>query len=87
MKEYISKTLNYPDAAFENRVEANLSVSFLVLSDGKITQVKVKKKSGWGIDEEAIRIIKSMPAWIPGKLNGQPVNVRMNISIPFILPN
>jgi TonB family protein len=86
LKEFIGKNLNYPDEAIENNVETVQLVSFLVLMDGKITQVKVKKKSGWGIDEEAIRIIKSMPMWIPGKLNGAPVNVRMTVSIPFKLP-
>jgi len=87
MDEYISKILTYPEAAQINRVEGNIRVSFLVLLDGKIAQVKVKKKTGWGLDEEAVRIIKSMPAWKPGKLNGKPVNVRMYIIIPFNLPN
>lgn len=87
MNEHILKTLNYPEAAQINRVEGKIRVSFLVLLDGKITQVKVKKKTGWGLDEEAVRIVKSMPAWKPGKLDGEPVNVRMFIEIPFTLPN
>ena len=46
---------------------------------------QVGKKLGWGLDEEAIRVVKSMPAWTPGKQNGKPVYVKFTLPIRFQL--
>ncbi len=59
----------------------------MILADGTITQVKILKGMGFGTDEEAIRLVSTMPKWKPGaKDDGEKVNVRYNLPISFVLP-
>ena len=60
-------------------------VTFVVGKDGKITDVKVLRGIGGGCDEEAIRVVKSMPPWKPGKQRGKAVTVQYNLPIRFTL--
>lgn len=83
--KFLQKNLNYPPNARENGIEGRVVVSFIVGTDGKITQVEAIKKIGWGCDEEAIRVVKSMPPWRPGKQNGKAVIVKFNLPITFKL--
>jgi protein TonB len=55
------------------------------MEDGSITDVRVRRGIGGGCDEEALRVIKAMPKWIPGKQSGQPVNVQYDLPIKFSL--
>ncbi|PLK43525.1 energy transducer TonB [Emticicia sp. TH156] len=82
MYKFLGKTLKYPSAAQRSGVEGKVFLSFIVERDGSITDVKVAKSVGFGCDEEAIRAVKLMPKWIPGKQNGR--NVRVNYTIPVI---
>ncbi|MEZ4737873.1 MAG: energy transducer TonB [Flavobacteriales bacterium] len=60
-------------------------VTFVVGKDGKIGDAKVLRGIGGGCDEEALRVVRSMPAWKPGKQRGKPVTVQYNLPIHFTL--
>ncbi len=83
MYSFIKENIQYPEIALENGVEAKIPVSIVIRKNGEITRIKVLKQAGWGLDEEAVRIIKSMPPWKPGKTDGIPVNVKFIIQIKF----
>lgn len=83
--EYLSKNIKYPSMARENGITGTVYVTFVVEGDGKITDVKKLRGIGGGCDEEAIRVVKSMPSWKPGKQNGKSVRVQFNLPIKFTL--
>lgn len=83
--EYIEQNLHYPDAARRARVEGRVFVSFVVTDEGHIENVNVLKGIGFGTNEEAIRLVASMPNWIPGRLAGKAVSVAYNLPINFSL--
>lgn len=86
--KYIKANLKYPQIAFENGIEGKSMVEFTVNEDGTIDKnsIKTLKNLGWGLDEEAVRIVTNMSVWEPGKLNGKNVKVRMVLPIVFKLP-
>lgn len=84
--KYLSKNIQYPPLARENSIEGKVILTFVVGADGKISQIEqVGKKLGWQCDEEAIRVVKGMPAWTPGKQNGKAVVVKFTLPIRFQL--
>ncbi len=83
--QYIGKNLNYPRLAVRNRVEGKVFVSFIIDTDGSITDVEILKGIGAGCDEEAIKVLKNAPRWYPGKQRGKAVRVRMRIPVIFQL--
>ncbi len=85
LMEYLSKNVKYPVVAQENGVQGRVVVSFVVERDGSITDVKVVKSVDPSLDREAIRVISSMPNWIPGKQNGSAVRVKFNVPVSFRL--
>jgi len=86
MYKYLSKNIQYPPLARENSVEGKVVLTFVVGADGKISQIEqVGKKLGWNCDEEAIRVVKNMPKWTPGKQNGKSVTVKFTLPIRFQL--
>ncbi|NOU48316.1 MAG: energy transducer TonB [Bacteroidales bacterium] len=85
MMKYIATNVKYPAMARETGISGNVFVSFVVNRKGEIKDVKVLRGIGGGCDEEAIRVVMSMPNWIPGKQNGKPVPVQFNLPIKFIL--
>ncbi|SMO54730.1 M56 family metallopeptidase [Solitalea koreensis] len=82
---YIGKNLRYPQLAKQKGTQGRVTVSFVVAKDGSIKDPQVLRGIGNGCDEEAIRIVQSMPNWTPGKQNGKPVNVRFALPIVFRL--
>jgi protein TonB len=60
-------------------------INFVVEIDGSITDVKVLRGIGGGCDEEAVRVVESMPKWKPGKQRGKPVRVSYNLPVKFTL--
>ena len=82
---FLSKTLKYPSAAQRANVGGRVFVSFVVNTDGTVQDVQVLKGVGFGCDEEAIRVIKSMPRWNPGKQSGRAVRSRFTQPITFVL--
>jgi len=82
----IAINIQYPPDAFTNRITGRVSVSFVIDKNGETGSFKVLKPIGHGLDEEAIRVLKSLPNnWLPGIYNGQPVNVEMIYPINFKL--
>lgn len=80
---YLSKEINYPQRAIVANVSGKVLVGFDVASDGSIVNIKVLKGIGFGCDEEAVRVVSSMPRWKPGMQNGKAVPVRMTLPIRF----
>ncbi|MEI6747602.1 MAG: energy transducer TonB, partial [Bacteroidota bacterium] len=69
----------------ESGIQGTVYVSFVVDSKGKVTDVRVLRGIGGGCDEEALRVVRMMPSWRPGKQNGQSVRVQFNMPIRFTL--
>ena len=87
VQKYVMSNTHYPSIAREENTTGIVYVSFVVNMDGKIQEVKLLRGIGGGCDEEAMRVIKSMPDWKPGKQNGIAVKVQMSIPINFKLSN
>ena len=87
LMEYVSNSVQYPKEAKEKGVQGIVYVSFIVEPDGNITVVKVLRGIGHGCDEEAMRVVESMPKWNPGMHHGKPVRVSYTIPIVFYWPN
>jgi len=83
--KFINDNICYPESACENSIEGKVVVQFIINKQGKISNVEALTHKGWGLEEEAIRIVKQMPDWIPGKQNGKPVNVRYTMPVVFRL--
>ena len=82
---YLSKTLKYPAMAKDANIQGKVYVTFIVDRDGSIANAQVLRGIGGGCDEEAIKVVKSMPKWEPGKQRGKAVRVQYNLPINFIL--
>ncbi|MCF0051529.1 TonB family protein [Dyadobacter sp. LJ53] len=85
MGAFLQKNLRYPSSAAQAEVQGKVFVEFTVASDGKIENVTAIKGIGFGCDEEAVRVVKLMKDWIPGKQAGVPVKVRFTLPIVFQL--
>jgi protein TonB len=83
--EYLSKNVRYPAIAIENNIQGRVTVRFVVDTKGNISDVTILKGVDPSLDKEAIRLVKSMPQWIPGKTNGRAVKVYFNVPINFQL--
>jgi TonB family protein len=83
--KFIMNNIHYPDTAIKNKIQGKVFVNFIVEIDGSISHVRVLKGIGGGCDEEAVRVIKMMPKWMPGRQRGIPVRVQFNLPIKFIL--
>jgi protein TonB len=83
MAQFIQKNLKYPEIALENQIEGTVVVEFVVEKDGSISNIKVLKDIGGGCGNEAMRIIKMMPKWTPGKQRDMAVRVKMRAPIKF----
>lgn len=84
-KQYLSENIEYPQLARESGIEGTVYVTFVVEKDGSISDVRVLRGIGGGCDEEAIRVVKEMPKWEPGKQRGKEVRVQFNMPIRFTL--
>jgi protein TonB len=85
MYRFINNNIKYPAAAQRANVSGRVFVKFVVEPDGSIGNIEVLKGIGFGCDEEAIRVIKSMPKWNPGRQNGKNVRVFFNMPISYQL--
>jgi TonB family protein len=82
---FISNNTMYPDSAKANGIQGNVFIKFVINTSGKVTDVVVLKGVNPWLDEEAIRVVKSFPDWIPGKQKGEPVPVSLTVPINFKL--
>ena len=82
---WLSYNIHYPPVAEENGIQGKVVVSFVVEPDGSISNVAVVRGVDPTLDQETVRVVKSMPKWNPGKQNGQAVRVKYNLPITFEL--
>ena len=86
MMEFLMNNMKYPQAAVKAKQQGKAIVGFVVRKDGTVSDVHITKSAGYAVlDKEAMRVVKSMPAWEPGKQKGKPVNVKYNVPITFRL--
>ncbi len=85
LRTFLRKNLNYPRQAASAGVSGRVYISFVVNADGSLTEVQVLKGIGFGCDEEARRVVSSMPRWQPGRQSGRAVRVKFNLPISFSL--
>lgn len=83
--KFLAENIQYPALARENNVEGKVFVQFVVEKNGSITQVKLVKDIGSGCGQEAMRVVKSMPKWKPGKQRGTAVRSQFTLPIRFKL--
>ena len=83
--EFVAKNTKYPQIARESGIQGRVFIGFVVEPDGSISNVKVLRGIGGGCDEEAVRVIKSLPKWKPGKQRGKAVRVSYQIPVNFKL--
>jgi protein TonB len=85
LRNFLGKNLNYPRQAASTGVSGRVYVSFVVNTDGSLTDLQVVKGIGFGCDEEAVRVMRKMPNWRPGKQAGRAVRVKYSLPISFTL--
>ena len=85
LMKFLNSHIKYPAVAEENGIQGRVVATFVVERDGSITDVKVIKSVDPPLDKEAIRVLKSMPKWIPGKQNGSAVRVKYTVPVTFRL--
>ncbi len=82
---FLQENLRYPQMAREAGIQGTVFVTFVVERDGSVTDVRVLRGIGGGCDEEAVRVVRNMPNWQPGRQRGQAVRVQFNMPIRFVL--
>ena len=82
---YLRDNIHYPTVAAENGVQGRVVVGFVVERDGSITDVNIIRSVDPSLDREAMRVVKSMPRWTPGKQNGSAVRVKYQVPVTFRL--
>jgi len=85
LMEYVGKNIKYPQIARETGIQGRVFIGFVVEPDGSVSNVKLLRGIGGGCDEEAMRVVKSMPRWKPGKQRGKAVRVSYQIPVFFKL--
>jgi len=85
LNRFLSDSLRYPQSLAKGKIQRKVYVSFVIEKDGSITDIRILRGIGGGCDEEAVRLIKSMPNWIPGKQRGIPVRVQYDLPVIFRL--
>jgi protein TonB len=87
MMAFLNKNIKYPVPAIEREVQGTVTLRFVVEKDGKVGNIEIVRSLDPSCDKEAVRVIKSMPDWIPGKQNGATVRVFYTIPVRFKLAN
>lgn len=84
---YVSKNLVYPALAVENNISGKVMVEFNINQDGYVEDIRtIGPLHGFGLEEAAINVVKTMPRWEPAQMAGKPVKVRFRLPINFSLP-
>lgn len=81
MYAFLVKNTHYPESEFKDSIQGKVYVTFVVTKKGNLTHIKIKKGFNEDFNNEALRVVKSMPKWKPGRMNGKKVNVR--VILPF----
>lgn len=82
---FLSENIRYPQMAREAGIQGTVFITFVVERNGSVTDVRVVRGIGGGCDEEAVRVVRNMPRWTPGRQRGQPVRVQFTMPIRFVL--
>ena len=85
LMKFIADNLHYPDSAKAKKIQGRVVVKFVVTKTGEIGEVKIVRSKDLDLDKEAVRIVKSLPNFIPGKLNGEVVDMWYTLPITFKL--
>ena len=85
LMKYLQSNTQYPTVAAENGVQGRVIVGFVVERDGSITDVNIMRGADPSLDREAMRVVRSMPRWNPGKQNGSAVRVKYQVPVTFRL--
>ncbi len=83
--EYLGRTIRYPAEARKQNIQGKVYLTFTVEKDGTLTEIAVKKRLGGGTDEEAMRVLRESPKWIPGTRDNKPVRVKYDMPLSFSL--
>lgn len=87
MYRFFAENIKYPQEAKDKNITGKVYVTFVVEADGSISNPRLLRDIGGGCGQEAIRVVKLMPRWKPGKNKGQPVRVQFNLPVNFTLTN
>jgi len=85
MLEFIYSRIKYPTIARQNGTEGMVVVSFIVETDGSLSEMKILRDLGDGCGKESLRVVSEMPKWIPGKDGSEPARVQFNLPVRFKL--
>ena len=83
LMQFLANNVKYPTVAFENGVQGRVLVGFIVERDGSLSNVKVERSVDPSLDKEAVRVVKAMPKWQPGKQKGSAIRVKFTVPIVF----
>jgi protein TonB len=83
MIKFLQENIKYPELAVKENRQGKVFIEIIVEKNGAISQVNLIRGVGFGLDEEALRVIFLMPKWVSGKYKDKPVRVKMNIPISF----
>ena len=83
--KYLAESIQYPEEATKQGIEGTVIMTFIINSDGSISDVETLRGVGGGCDEEAMRVIENAPNWTPAQQGGKPVNCRMRLPVKFKL--
>lgn len=86
MMQFLASNIHYPENALKNNVQGRVVLRFTVFADGSIGDVKVIRSISPELDQEAIRVVESMPRWTPGTVDGKPVNCSYALPVSFSIP-
>lgn len=85
MIKFLSENISYPKEAQKKKISGRVLVSFVVEKNGSVSEVQTERSLYPSLDEEAVRVVKSMPNWTPGKQGGQVVRVKYTLPVTFSL--
>ena len=85
--KFLSDNIQYPKEALDSKKEGTVYVAFVVSETGKISDVHMVKRMAYGMDHEAMRVVRMMPDWVPGKQDGKAVAVQYTLPVKFALGN
>lgn len=83
LTKFLGKQLIYPKFPLDNGIQGTVFVTFVVNQDGSLSDIKLLNNVDKFLNEEAVRVVKKMPKWNPGKQNGNPVRVQLNLPVKF----
>jgi len=80
---FLKENIHYPEAARDAKIEGVVYVTFIIETDGSVSNLKIARSIGYGCDEEAMRVVQAMPVWKPGTQSGKPVRMQYILPVRF----